>query len=377
METLSRIQSFGGWQLVCRHESRVTGTPMCFAVYLPPAAEHGKVPVLWFLSGLTCTEANFTEKAGAQRFAAELGLALVVPDTSPRGEGVPDDPAYDLGQGAGFYLDATQAPWNAHFKMESWITGELRDLVAASFPADAGSQGIFGHSMGGHGALTLALRHPELYKSVSAFAPIVAPSQCPWGEKAFTAYLGPGRALWRAHDTCALIEDGARPRAREILVDQGSDDKSAARLRPFVLFHRKLHGGSHAPSCQGTGYLACPWMRMVCWICASRGRSAAPAGIPIEERIKAVISVDVARLSVPGSSAGIVVRMRSTRSPTLWPFQLPRKLSPTSGEARSIPKRSAPWHCAHRVSYCALPFSACAAVYRPCPATSAAMDSTA
>jgi S-formylglutathione hydrolase len=235
MEVLSRIRSFGGWQLVCRHDSAATATPMRFAVYLPPAAEAGKVPVLWFLSGLTCTEANFTEKAGAQRLAAELDLILVVPDTSPRGEGVADDAAYDLGQGAGFYLDATQAPWAAHFKMESWITGELTALMGQEFPADTARQGIFGHSMGGHGALTLALRHPETYKSVSAFSPIVAPSRCPWGEKAFAAYLGPDRTGWRAHDACALIETGARP-ASPILVDQGTSDKFLTeQLKPELL----------------------------------------------------------------------------------------------------------------------------------------------
>ncbi len=226
MEILSRVRSFGGWQLVCRHDSAVAGTPMRFGVYLPPQADDANVPVLWFLSGLTCTEANFTEKAGAQRVAADLGLMLVVPDTSPRGEGVANDEAYDLGQGAGFYLDATQAPWAPHFMMESWITVELPQVIAAEFPADMARQGITGHSMGGHGALTLALRHPETYRAVSAFAPIVAPRQCPWGEKAFTAYLGPDRKTWRAHDACDLIADGARfgKSVTTVLVDQGTAD---------------------------------------------------------------------------------------------------------------------------------------------------------
>ena len=234
MEILSRVRSFGGEHLVCRHQSRSTNTPMRFAVYLPPATQSAKVPVLWFLSGLTCTEANFTEKAGAQRLAAELGLMLVVPDTSPRGEGVADDAAYDLGQGAGFYLDATQAPWAAHFQMETWIIDELQALITKEFPADAKRQGISGHSMGGHGALTLALRHPGLYASVSAFAPISAPSQCPWGQKAFMAYLGTDQSAWRAHDACALIDDGAR--VTEILVDQGAADQFLeGQLKPELL----------------------------------------------------------------------------------------------------------------------------------------------
>lgn len=234
MEIVSKVRSFGGMQLVCRHESHATGTSMRFGVYLPPAAEKGKVPVLWFLSGLTCTEANFTEKAGAQRVAADLGLMLVVPDTSPRGEGVANADAYDLGQGAGFYLDATQAPWAPHFKMESWVTKELPEVIAKAFPADMSRQGITGHSMGGHGALTLALRHPGIFASVSAFAPICAPTQVPWGEKAFTAYLGPDRAAWRKHDACALIEDGGR--LPHVLVDQGTADQFLDnQLKPELL----------------------------------------------------------------------------------------------------------------------------------------------
>jgi S-formylglutathione hydrolase len=234
MEIVSKVRSFGGTQLVCRHDSRSTGTAMRFGVYLPPAAEKAKVPVLWFLSGLTCTEANFTEKAGAQRVAAELGLMLVVPDTSPRGEGVANAEAYDLGQGAGFYLDATQTPWAAHFKMESWIAKELPEVIAKEFPADMSRQGISGHSMGGHGALTLALRHPGIFASVSAFAPICAPTQVPWGEKAFAAYLGPDRTAWRKHDACALIEDGGR--LPHVLVDQGAADQFLDnQLKPELL----------------------------------------------------------------------------------------------------------------------------------------------
>lgn len=217
LETLSESRAFAGRQITFRHASAATGTDMRFAVFLPPQAEAGPVPVLWFLSGLTCTEDNFTQKAGAQRVAADLGLALVVPDTSPRGEGVPDVPEYDFGQGAGFYLDATEAPWSRHFHMRSYIEDELPALVFAHLPLDPARQGISGHSMGGHGALTVALRRPERFRSVSAFAPIAAPMDCPWGEKALSRYLGADRAAWRAYDACALIADGARLDA--ILVD--------------------------------------------------------------------------------------------------------------------------------------------------------------
>jgi S-formylglutathione hydrolase len=212
---------------------------MRLAVYLPPQAEHGPCPVLWWLSGLTCTEDNFTVKAGAQRAAAELGLILVAPDTSPRGEGVPDDPAYDLGQGAGFYLDATQAPWAARYRMYSYLTAELPALVADQFPIDPARQGISGHSMGGHGALVLALKNPGRFRSVSAFAPIVGPSQVPWGRKAFSAYLGEDEAAWRAWDAVALVEDGAQP--PEVLIDQGEDD-------PFL--ERELQPGRFVAACR-------------------------------------------------------------------------------------------------------------------------------
>ncbi len=237
MKTLSSSKSFGGVQHVCEIESRELSCPTQFSVYVPPGAEgksDGPFPVVWWLSGLTCTQENFTTKAGAQRIAAELGLMIVAPDTSPRGDGVANDKEYDLGQGAGFYLDATQAPWAAHYRMESFIVRELPDIIAANFPADMARQSITGHSMGGHGALTLALRHPDRWRAVSAFAPIAAPSLVPWGQKAFTAYLGPDRAAWRAHDAVALIGDGAR--LPEILVDQGAADPFLeSQLRPELL----------------------------------------------------------------------------------------------------------------------------------------------
>jgi len=234
LETVSQNRSFGGVQGVYRHASRETGTPMTFSVYVPPQADKGACPVVWYLSGLTCTHANVTEKGQFQRACAELGLILVAPDTSPRGEGVPDDPAYDFGQGAGFYLDATQAPWAANFRMESYIVSELPEIVAANFPADMARQGITGHSMGGHGALTLALKNPGRWKSVSAFAPIASPMRCPWGEKALTGYLGEDRQAWRRHDATALMEDGAR--LPDLLVDQGGADAFLAdQLKPELL----------------------------------------------------------------------------------------------------------------------------------------------
>lgn len=242
VETVSDWAAHGGRQLVCRHASEATGTPMTFSVFLPPQAERGPRPVLWFLSGLTCTHANVTEKGEFRRAAAEAGLVVVCPDTSPRGEGVPDDAAYDLGQGAGFYLDATQAPWSDHFRMRTYVEEELPRLVGEAFPTDLGRQGITGHSMGGHGALTLALRDPGRFRSVSAFAPIVAPSEVPWGHKAFGAYLGEDRAAWARHDAVALIEGGAR--VPEILVDQGEADSFLAeQLQPERL----------ARACEGAG----------------------------------------------------------------------------------------------------------------------------
>jgi S-formylglutathione hydrolase len=218
---------FGGVQRFYLHASEQIGLPMRFSVYLPPQAQQGKVPALLYLAGLTCTEETFMIKAGAQRLAAELGLALIAPDTSPRGAAVAGEADnWDLGLGAGFYLDATQAPWSGHYRMESYITQELLGLVAQELPVDAQRLGIFGHSMGGHGALTLALKHPQLFKSVSAFAPICAPSQCPWGQKAFMAYLGDDAKRWAAHDaTLLMFERSTALWPEGILIDQGLADQ--------------------------------------------------------------------------------------------------------------------------------------------------------
>ncbi len=232
-ETVAETMSHGGRQGTYRHASRATGTDMNVSIFIPPNAG-GRRPVIWYLSGLTCTTANVTEKGEYRRACAELGLIFVAPDTSPRGPHVADDESYDLGQGAGFYLDATQPPFDAHFRMHDYLVNELPELIAAHFPADLERQSIMGHSMGGHGALTLALRNPGHYRSVSAFAPIVAPSQVPWGRKAFEHYLGADQSAWRAHDAVALIEDGAR--VDELLVDQGdADDFLAEQLRPELL----------------------------------------------------------------------------------------------------------------------------------------------
>ncbi len=244
VETISENRCFGGVQGVYRHDSTETGTPMRFSVYRPPAASAGPVPVLWYLSGLTCTEENFTVKAGAQRYAAEHGLMLVAPDTSPRGAGIDgEDDAYDFGSGAGFYVDATEAPWSKHYRMYSYVTGELPALVFEHFPGDAARQGITGHSMGGHGALTLALKNPDTYRSVSAFAPICAPSRCPWGEKALGGYLGTDRDAWQAHDANALVAGGARVPGT-ILVDQGEADD---------FLERELNPALFASTCQAAG----------------------------------------------------------------------------------------------------------------------------
>ncbi len=221
MEKIESYGSFGGVQEIWGHDSDTLNCSMQFAVYLPPQAQTRPCPVLYWLSGLTCTERNMIEKAGAQRYAAELGMILVCPDTSPRGEAVADDPAYDLGQGAGFYLNATQAPWAAHYRMYDYVVEELPALIAHHFPTN-GQQSIFGHSMGGHGALVIALKNPIRYQSVSAFAPIVAPSEVPWGEKAFTAYLGEDRAQWAEWDATALLTKGRFPKS--ILIDQGLAD---------------------------------------------------------------------------------------------------------------------------------------------------------
>jgi S-formylglutathione hydrolase len=224
LETRSLHHCFGGIQGYYQHPSTVIGLPMRFSVYQPPQAKDHAVPVLFFLAGLTCTEETFMIKAGAQRYAAELGLMLVTMDTSPRQTGIPGETdAWDFGAGAGFYLDATQAPWSKHYRMESYITQELRNIIIEQFPADPNSIGIFGHSMGGHGALTLALRYPELFRSVSAFAPICAPMRCPWGQKAFSHYLGENQQDWQPYDTTALLQAGHR--VPDLLVDQGFDDQ--------------------------------------------------------------------------------------------------------------------------------------------------------
>jgi len=234
IESVSEVRSHGGAQGVYKHASSATGTDMTFAVFVPEG--NGPMPVLWYLSGLTCTHANVTEKGEYRAACAEAGIIFVAPDTSPRGEAVPDDldGAWDFGLGAGFYVDATQEPYARHYRMWSYVTEELPALVAANFPADMARQGITGHSMGGHGALTVALRHPGRFKSVSAFAPIVAPGQVPWGEKALTGYLGGDRAAWREHDAVALIEDGKR--LPELLVDVGTADPFLDKeLRPELL----------------------------------------------------------------------------------------------------------------------------------------------
>ena len=237
LEIVSENRSHGGRQLVVKHASAATGTDMTFSIFLPPqAGEGGKLPVVWYLSGLTCTHANVTEKGEYRAACAEHGLIFVAPDTSPRGEGVPDDPAgaYDFGLGAGFYVDATQEPYAANYRMWRYVTEELPALVATEFPVDMERQGITGHSMGGHGALTVALRSPNRFRSVSAFAPIVAPGQVPWGRKALTGYLGDDRTAWRKHDAVALIEDGAK--LDELLVDVGTADPFLEKeLRPELL----------------------------------------------------------------------------------------------------------------------------------------------
>ncbi len=242
MEQVSANRSHGGTQGVYSHQSAATGTPMTFSVFVPDHAPGAKLPVLWYLSGLTCTHANVTEKGDYRAACAEHGVIFVAPDTSPRGEDVPDDEGYDFGKGAGFYVDATQEPWSANFKMRSYIEAELPALIAAEFPADMARQGITGHSMGGHGALTIALRNSDRFKSVSAFAPIVSPLNCAWGEKALGGYLGPDQATWREYDACALIEDGAR--LPDLLVDQGEGDN---------FLHEQLKTGLLVMACKKAG----------------------------------------------------------------------------------------------------------------------------
>ncbi len=232
VETISEQRCFDGVQGFYQHVSAEIGEPMRFGVFVPPHRAGQSFPALYYLAGLECTEQTFAIKAGAQRVAAGLGLALVTCDTSPRGARYPgDDAGWDFGLGAGFYVDATQDPWRRTYRMDSYLTRELPALIERHFPVVRGLRGIFGHSMGGHGALALALRNPDLYESVSAFAPIVAPSQVPWGQKAFAGYLGPAREAWAAYDACALVR--ARPRAGTILIDQGLADKFLEReLRP-------------------------------------------------------------------------------------------------------------------------------------------------
>jgi S-formylglutathione hydrolase len=247
IETISQHRSFGGVVSFQRHAAAETGCAMRFAVFTPPQAESARVPVLYYLAGLTCTEETFMIKAGAQRVAAELGLMLVAPDTSPRGVPLPgDSDAWDFGVGAGFYLDATQAPWSAHYRMRSYIERELPALVAETFPADPERQGIFGHSMGGHGALTIGLRDRARWKSVSAFAPIAAPMRSPWGEKAFSGYLGPDRETWKDYDATEIVSrlDGATD-LPPLLVDQGLDDQ---------FLEKQLNPHLFEDACRKTGY---------------------------------------------------------------------------------------------------------------------------
>ena len=236
IETVSTCKSHGGTPGGYTHASAVTGTPMTFSVFVPDHAPGAKLPVLWYLSGLTCTPATVTEKGEFRAACAEHGIIFVAPDTSPRGDDVPDDEGYDFGKGAGFYVDATQEPWAANFRMRSYIEQELPGILAANFPADMERQGITGHSMGGHGALTISLRNPGRFRSTSAFSPIVSPLNCPWGEKALTGYIGADRAKWREYDAVALIEDGAR--LPDLLVDQGTADNFLeGQLKTHLLDH--------------------------------------------------------------------------------------------------------------------------------------------
>ncbi|MBS0295235.1 MAG: S-formylglutathione hydrolase [Proteobacteria bacterium] len=258
IETLSLDRTFGGAIGVYSHASRATGTPMRFSVFTPEGP--GPFPVLVWLSGLTCTEQNFTTKAGAYRSAAEHRLMIVAPDTSPRGEGVADDPSDSLGQGAGFYVDATQAPWAPHFRMESYVVQDLIEAVVAHFPADRARIGVSGHSMGGHGALTLGLRHPDLFRSVSAFAPIVSPTNCPWGQIAFSAYLGPDREAWKLHDAVELVKAGAGAGFDEILIDQGDADGFLEReLMPDLLIQAAQAAGRNIRYRMQPGYSHSYW----------------------------------------------------------------------------------------------------------------------
>ncbi|NML94954.1 S-formylglutathione hydrolase [Novosphingobium olei] len=253
IEQVSANRSHGGIQSVHTHHSTATGTPMTFSVFVPDHAEGEKLPVLWYLSGLTCTHANVTEKGEFRAACAQHGIVFVCPDTSPRGDDVPDDEGYDFGKGAGFYVNATQAPWAANFRMRDYIEQELPALVAAHFPVDMARQGITGHSMGGHGALTIGLRNAGRFRSVSAFSPIVSPLNCPWGEKALGGYLGPDKAAWREYDACALIADGAR--VPDLLVDQGDADGFLAdQLKTHLLEEACASAGQPATIRMQAGY---------------------------------------------------------------------------------------------------------------------------
>mgnify|MGYP003624209005 CR=1 FL=1 len=226
MEQIDAHKSFGGQQLRYRHQSRVLNCEMTLSIYLPPQAEQGPVPALYWLSGLTCTDENFVTKAGAQAYAAKYGMAIIAPDTSPRGEDVPDDPegAYDVGLGAGFYVNATQSPWNQHYQMYDYVVNELPALINQHFPINGTRVSISGHSMGGHGALTIALKNPDQYKSVSAFAPICSPTNCPWGQKALGLYLGDDQGTWKQYDTVELIKQHSAHQPLPVLIDQGDQD---------------------------------------------------------------------------------------------------------------------------------------------------------
>ena len=250
LEILSTHRIFGGTLRICRHDSAATGTPMRFSLFLPDG--EGPFPLVVWLSGLTCTEDNFTTKAGAYGPASDLGLAILAPDTSPRGEGVANDEAYDFGQGAGFYVDATEVPWHAHYKMYSYVVDELPTLIEEHLPVSR-LKSVFGHSMGGHGALTIGLRNQDRFRSVSAFSPIVAPTQCPWGEKAFGNYLGDDREEWQAYDTCALLDQGLR--VPDLLVDQGeADNFLAEQLKTELLVEACERNGQKAEIRMQPGY---------------------------------------------------------------------------------------------------------------------------
>lgn len=253
MEIIASNKCFDGWQHRLRHRSAALNCDMTMSLYLPPAAEKSAVPVLYWLSGLTCNDQNFVTKAGAQRYAAEHGVAIVAPDTSPRGDDVADDAGWDLGQGAGFYLNATRAPWSAHFRMYDYIVDELPAVLESRYALDGKRRGIFGHSMGGHGALTIALKNPARYHSVSAFSPICAPTQCAWGQKAFAAYLGDDTAAWQEHDSSVLLTKGALP--YPILVDQGeADEFLAGQLLPEALDAAARQAGQRLTLRRHAGY---------------------------------------------------------------------------------------------------------------------------